>query len=747
MAPTLLTFPTYNDAARMTMFGSHIQQRVVLNHTEFPKVFGNFENIVGEYSSYNQRAKSNYRVIDVIEKFPDIESGKDVQMKLYIVYDMDHDIYDILERHDVENLTEKYGFQYDNSGINRFKVGDIIKEHDELSKPTSYDKFGNYGFGRNIKFTYECSQDTIEDAIKVSESLSKLLESTEVEEVKVPINDNDFLANYYGTNDEIKSFPDIGEPTKDKILCIKKRINKKQILYDMKTSNTKRCLNDDTPFYIEGVVSDIDIHFNKSLEDLDRSRYNAQLNSYIMMTYNFYDRVKEATQKIIDSGANCSDTVLYWNKRVKELSDPNFKCKDELGNTFSNIIMYVTVKRTVGLYVGQKLTGRYGNKGVISKIEPDYLMPHLENGEIVHIVFNTLGVYNRLNIFQLYEQSITFITNRIVERFRNENLSIEEMEDITFKVISIFNPEQEVEFRGIYKRKCRSATKKQEFFNTIKENGIYIHIKPFWHSKNIYDAICECYKEFPWIQPYKVYFYEQESKRWCKMMNDQIIGNMYIMKLKQSSKKNMSSCSTAPINNLGIPEKTDAAKKHRSLFPKTPIRSGRQETLNNDISINPWLSAKLHMYYRSSPVARRALALEIYNNYGSGKPIEPVASDKMTNRNVEVLSAYLRIMGLELVFDEDKLYLPKDKESLDDDTMYFHRYKGNHYCATPKYMLHEVAKDIARTKNKDNELGYIYIGSDGAIKERVLDEFAEAIEADILEEGPSNYFPSIVSLA
>lgn len=356
-ATSLLTFPMYNDSARMIMFSSHITQRVVLNQTEFPKVFTNFENIIGEYSSYNQRAKSDYKVIDVIEKFPEIESGKDLQTKLYLVYDMVNDMYDILERHDVEDLTEKYGFQYDNSGIDKFHVGDVIHQGESLSRPTSYDEYGNYGFGKNIKFMYQVNQDTIEDAIEVSESLAKMMESTEVEEVKVPINDNDILANFYGDNIHYKAFPDIGEATKDKIFCVKKRINSKQILFDLKNSNTKKILGGDSPSYIDGIVSDIDIYFNKPYDELNQGIFNQQLNDYIRMIYAFYMRIKESTQKLIDEGKKCSNTLLYWNKRVKELTDPDIKLKDDMGNAFSNIVMYVKIKRVVGLSVGQKLTG------------------------------------------------------------------------------------------------------------------------------------------------------------------------------------------------------------------------------------------------------------------------------------------------------------------------------------------------------------------------------------------------------
>lgn len=367
-------------------------------------------------------------------------------------------------------------------------------------------------------------------------------------------------------------------------------------------------------------------------------------------------------------------------------------------------------------------------------------MPHLETGERVDIKFNTLGVFNRLNIFQLYEQSINFITERTVQKFINENTSIPEMEKIVFRILEIFNPEECIKMKDNYKKKCTTKKAKEEFFNIIKEKGIFIHIKPYWHGENIYECVKKCYEEFEWIKPYKCYFYEEHSQRWVRMMNDQIVGSMYVMKLKQSSKKNMSACSNAPINNLGLPSKNDNAKKHRSLYPKTPIRSGLQETINNMISISPEVSAQLHMYYRSSPVARRKLGIEIINNYGKGLPIEPVTTDKMTNRNVEILSAYLKIMGLQLVFDDDIVHLPTTEEGRKDNRTYFHKYKGDSYLASPDFMLHQLARDKALEKMDDNEIGYIYIGGDGSYKEQVIEELTRAIEADMLELGPDEYF-------
>jgi len=53
--------------------------------------------------------------------------------------------------------------------------------------------------------------------------------------------------------------------------------------------------------------------------------------------------------------------------------------------------------------VGDKLSGRHGNKGVISKILPEEDMPHLEDGTPVDIVLNPLGVASRMNIGQILE--------------------------------------------------------------------------------------------------------------------------------------------------------------------------------------------------------------------------------------------------------------------------------------------------------------------------------------------------------
>ena len=63
--------------------------------------------------------------------------------------------------------------------------------------------------------------------------------------------------------------------------------------------------------------------------------------------------------------------------------------------------VYIATKRKIS--VGDKMAGRHGNKGVISRILPEEDMPFLPNGESVEIVLNPLGVPSRMNIGQVLE--------------------------------------------------------------------------------------------------------------------------------------------------------------------------------------------------------------------------------------------------------------------------------------------------------------------------------------------------------
>jgi DNA-directed RNA polymerase subunit beta len=73
--------------------------------------------------------------------------------------------------------------------------------------------------------------------------------------------------------------------------------------------------------------------------------------------------------------------------------------------------VFVAVKRK--LQPGDKMAGRHGNKGVISKIVPIEDMPHLEDGLPVDVVLNPLGVPSRMNVGQILETHLGWASARL----------------------------------------------------------------------------------------------------------------------------------------------------------------------------------------------------------------------------------------------------------------------------------------------------------------------------------------------
>lgn len=72
--------------------------------------------------------------------------------------------------------------------------------------------------------------------------------------------------------------------------------------------------------------------------------------------------------------------------------------------------VYIASKRK--LQVGDKMAGRHGNKGVVSKIVPAQDMPYLDNGQTVEMILNPLGVPSRMNMGQLLETHLGFAARK-----------------------------------------------------------------------------------------------------------------------------------------------------------------------------------------------------------------------------------------------------------------------------------------------------------------------------------------------
>jgi len=148
-----------------------------------------------------------------------------------------------------------------------------------------------------------------------------------------------------------------------------------------------RGIEDDDKF-----VADFVQNFPKYFDDLDlRSpQKKADLKKLLKETWT---PVEDAT--------DARDQVLNSMKRGDELPS----------GVLQMVKVYVASKRQIS--VGDKMAGRHGNKGVISKVLPVEDMPFLEDGTPVDIILNPLGVPSRMNVGQILETHLGWAASKL----------------------------------------------------------------------------------------------------------------------------------------------------------------------------------------------------------------------------------------------------------------------------------------------------------------------------------------------
>jgi DNA-directed RNA polymerase subunit beta len=102
---------------------------------------------------------------------------------------------------------------------------------------------------------------------------------------------------------------------------------------------------------------------------------------------------------------------------VRVLSTSNLPTEDSSLTTTSELIrIYIAQIRKI--QIGDKLAGRHGNKGIISRVLPRQDMPYLPDGTPVDIIFNPLGVPSRMNVGQVFECLLGFAGEKLGTRFK-----------------------------------------------------------------------------------------------------------------------------------------------------------------------------------------------------------------------------------------------------------------------------------------------------------------------------------------
>jgi len=184
--------------------------------------------------------------------------------------------------------------------------------------------------------------------------------------------------------------------------------------------------------------------------------------------------------------------TIYKNQRKKcqekfEERVKRYEVGDDLPPGVIKLVkVYVAMKRN--LSVGDKMAGRHGNKGVVSRIVPQEDMPFFEDGKPLEMVLNPLGVPSRMNVGQILEIHLGRAARGLgdqINRLTEEN----KIDDLREKMKRIFRGQPEIspdlmsdkeisDFASFYKKGVHMATpvfdgaKESEIKEMLEEAGV-----------------------------------------------------------------------------------------------------------------------------------------------------------------------------------------------------------------------------------------------------------------------------------
>ena len=700
--PTLIGFPEDTDSSRALMATSQQKQFLTLLNPDVPHVLTGYENAFGKYNRSYKQLEGEWEVMDRIDKFGD---GTIVTL---VLYNAKTRTYDMIEKVVAEVKTEKFGFLYNTDTMDKLQVGDKITDP-ILYKSTSYDEHMNYRLGKNAKVMYSTSNPTIEDAIYVREGWARTVEFVELDQVRVPLNDNDIFINRYGSSGEYKPFPMIGEHVENNILCTTRRVVNAHLLNDFQDSNLRHSNSTDVDFYTSknAVLYDINVYYNGEDEFPDNLFYS-QLGFYYRCCCRYADAMTSAAKKIKQK---CKDNpryhytkhIPYFISKYGKVTDPEYTWKMK-EKAFSNIIVTFSTYAVVSLQAGYKLVGRYGDKGVISKIATDHIsedtgevayieqaiknglhmsfkdeldpeelaqcaknfhvvpdsdMPYMEDGTKVDVLLNASGAIRRLNNGQLDEVDLGFQMECIQKKIK-ETEDIDEKFDLLFRFLKIVNEDEYKFFYGKYAQWSTSVTvepetldslgrtQKEAFIKDVEENGIYL-VKPP-DARIRYDVVKAVYEEFPFIQPVQLYIDKFGIPK-KKIMRKCIVGTKYMYALKQTSNKNFSARSMGRVDKKGTPQKSTDKKDNRAEISHNPLKLGEVHNLMSSVSGRDM--AEHNLFTRSSPVGRKSL-VRILQAAGDPTKIHKLkVKGDYRNVNGDIFNAYLKTWGIKVDFLTD----------------------------------------------------------------------------------------------
>jgi DNA-directed RNA polymerase subunit beta len=222
------------------------------------------------------------------------------------------------------------------------------------------------------------------------------------------------------------------------------------------------------------------------------------------------DRLLDSYQEQLELVNIVFEAKLFRLRKVDELPPGVIK----------KVKIFVAMKRK--LAVGDKMAGRHGNKGVVSRTMPEEDMPYFEDGTPVDIVLNPLGVPSRMNVGQVMETHLGWASYALGKQVGEMLDRFFDLDNVKARLIRFFNdPALEAEIKDM------SLEELQEIWKKHYRDGVHVATPVFDGATEEEVRACLAEAGLP-VGGRSVLFDGRSGERFDRTVT---VGMMYMMKL------------------------------------------------------------------------------------------------------------------------------------------------------------------------------------------------------------------------
>lgn len=628
---SLMVQQSHINSSRLIMSNHQLTHMVNIKDPESPLVPSGFENVLAQQSSVLDYSDGDYEIVAKFER--------NAYNYIIIGYDKKRKVYHAWKRVELMEHQEGFATRYNNSYMDSLEVGDTVPKGKLVKKSESFDKYGNYGYGKNLNTVYMISTMVHEDGLAVMNGAEHMMDMYRQFTVTIPVNDNEILLNWYGDEDHYQALPNIGEKTRKGFLAAVRTVDHVKAPYSLKKKRLRKMERGDRRYPVSGRVIDIDILYNKDESKLIDVKANEQINKLYTKQQKLYKEIYKYMINIVDGaydgGYTYTDEFSIICESAHDYVDASAFFADNNDNVFGNMMIKVTLMDEEPLYVGSKLVGRAGNKGVISEIVKPEDSWHMEDGRPVHVVMAALGVVGRLNPAQLNEHSINDLSRSAVKMMKSTD-DLDDKYEIIHSLFDFLNPDEAKAFKKYYKNLDKKQ--REKFFKKAERDGIIIVQDPV-DNANIAD-IAAAYEHF--TPDYQRLVFPDGTKSLYRV----ICSPLFFMRLKQDPLEKYSVRYRGPINPLTmLPAKSNQKKRYLEQYSDVAVRFGAQEL---EVLLTMCNHSQAIADYMAEASTSWGAKVELARQGFLGDPDEPIVSPEEVSKgkkNIEYIEAYTNILG------------------------------------------------------------------------------------------------------